>query len=159
MSLLFTPDLLNHCDSKRNLTSLNSAVNTDGVLCDRCLEYVWIPVPFHHLVESAKEPIHNTVCSLSLDQVISSTRSNKIIWYYYRPISLFSKIFGKVIYKRLFDHLNNNAILDEHQFGFQSEMSTENASHILLNLWSIREVLQLSKIIFKWKISNSDFKS
>ena len=39
----------------------------------------------------------------------------------YRPISLlpvFSKIFEKVIYKRLFDHLNNKAILDEHQFGF-----------------------------------------
>jgi len=37
----------------------------------------------------------------------------------YRPISLmpaFSKIFEKVIYKRLFDHLNNNAILNEHQF-------------------------------------------
>jgi len=29
--------------------------------------------------------------------------------------------------------LNNNAILNEHQFGFRSEMSTENTSHILLN--------------------------
>jgi hypothetical protein len=40
----------------------------------------------------------------------------------YRPISLlptFSKMFEKVIYKR-FDHLNNNAILNEHQYGFQS---------------------------------------
>jgi len=39
----------------------------------------------------------------------------------YRPSSLlpaFSKIFEKVIYKRLFDHLNNNAVLDEHQSGF-----------------------------------------
>jgi len=54
----------------------------------------------------------------------------------YRPISLlpvFSKIFKKVIYKRLFDHLNNNVILNEHQYGFQSEVSTENASYILLN--------------------------
>ena len=33
----------------------------------------------------------------------------------------------------MLDHLNNNAILNEHQFGFQSEVSTENASHILLN--------------------------
>jgi len=35
----------------------------------------------------------------------------------YKPISLlpaFSKIFEKVIYKRLFDHFNNNAILNEH---------------------------------------------
>jgi len=54
----------------------------------------------------------------------------------YRPISLLpalSKVFEKVIYKRLFDHLNNNAVSDEHQFGFRSEESTENASHILLN--------------------------
>jgi hypothetical protein len=39
----------------------------------------------------------------------------------YRPISLlpvFSKIFEKVIYKRLFDHLNSNVILNEHQYDF-----------------------------------------
>jgi hypothetical protein len=39
----------------------------------------------------------------------------------YRPISLlpvFSKIFEKVIHKRLFDHLDNNVILNEHQYGF-----------------------------------------
>ena len=54
----------------------------------------------------------------------------------YRPISplpAFSKIFEKVIYKRLFDHSNNNAILHKHQYGFQNEVSTENASHMLLN--------------------------
>jgi len=54
----------------------------------------------------------------------------------YRPISLlptFSKIFEKVTYERLFDHLNNNAILNEHQYDFLSEVSTEIASHILLN--------------------------
>ena len=54
----------------------------------------------------------------------------------YIPISLlpaFSKIFEKVIYKRLFDHLNNNVILNEHQYGFWSEVSTESASYILLN--------------------------
>jgi len=45
----------------------------------------------------------------------------------------FSKIFEKVIYKRLFDHFNNNAILNEHQYGFQSTISMENASYILLN--------------------------
>jgi hypothetical protein len=54
----------------------------------------------------------------------------------YRPISLlpvFSKIFEKVIYNRLLDHFNKNAILNEYQYGFRSEMSTENASHLLLN--------------------------
>jgi hypothetical protein len=54
----------------------------------------------------------------------------------YRPISLlpvFSKIFENVIYNRLFDHLHSNVILNEHQYGFRSEMSKENASYILLN--------------------------
>jgi hypothetical protein len=39
----------------------------------------------------------------------------------YRPISLlpaFSKIFEKVIHKRLIDHFNSNAILNEYQYGF-----------------------------------------
>jgi hypothetical protein len=66
----------------------------------------------------------------------------------YRPISplpAFSKIFEKVIYKRLFDHLNNNAILNEHQFVFRSEMSTENASHILLN--EILEALNSKQMV------------
>jgi hypothetical protein len=31
------------------------------------------------------------------------------------------------------DHFNNNAILNEYQYGFCCEMSAENASHILLN--------------------------
>jgi hypothetical protein len=48
----------------------------------------------------------------------------------YRPIPLlpaFSKIFEKVVYNILFDHLNKNAILNEYQYDFQSEISTENA--------------------------------
>jgi len=45
----------------------------------------------------------------------------------------FSKIVEKVIYKRLFHNFNNNAILHEHQYGFQSEVSTEYASCIFLN--------------------------
>jgi len=54
----------------------------------------------------------------------------------YRPISLlpvFSKIFEKVIYNRLIDHLHSNVILNKHQYGFRSEKSTENASYVLLN--------------------------
>ena len=54
----------------------------------------------------------------------------------YRPISLlpvFSKIFEKDLYKRLFDHLNNNVTLNEHQYDFRSEVSTQNASYILIN--------------------------
>jgi hypothetical protein len=54
----------------------------------------------------------------------------------YRPISLlpvFSNIFEKVIYSRLCDHLNKNTILNKYQYGFRSEISTGNASHMLLN--------------------------
>ena len=54
----------------------------------------------------------------------------------YRPISLlrvFSKICEKVLYKRLFDHLNSSVILNEHQYDFRSEVSTKNASYIFLN--------------------------
>jgi len=54
----------------------------------------------------------------------------------YIPISLlpaFSKIFENIMYTRVLDHLNNNAILNEHHYGFRSEVSTENAFHILLN--------------------------
>jgi hypothetical protein len=54
----------------------------------------------------------------------------------YRPISLlpvFSKIFEKVMYQRLIDHLNNNAMLNEYQYGFRSEMSTDSASFVFLN--------------------------
>jgi hypothetical protein len=53
----------------------------------------------------------------------------------YRSISLLpaiSKFFEKVIYKGLFDHFNNNAILNKHQYGFRSTVSMENDSYILL---------------------------
>jgi hypothetical protein len=54
----------------------------------------------------------------------------------YRPISLlpvFSKIFEKAMYDRLLDHFSKNEILNEYQYGFRSKMSTDNASHMLLN--------------------------
>ena len=45
----------------------------------------------------------------------------------YRPISIlpvFSKIFEKVIYKRLDDFLAKNEILHKNQFGFRAKLST-----------------------------------
>jgi len=48
-------------------------------------------------------------------------------------LPVFSKIFEKVTCERLFDYLNNNVILNKHQYGFRSEVSTENASYTLLN--------------------------
>ena len=46
---------------------------------------------------------------------------------------MLSKIFEKVIYNRLFDHLHSNVILNEHQYGFRSEILTKYASYTLLN--------------------------
>ena len=45
---------------------------------------------------------------------------------------MFPKILENVIYSRLIDHLCS-VILNEHQYRFQSEKSTENASYLLLN--------------------------
>jgi len=45
---------------------------------------------------------------------------------------VFPKILENVIYSRLIDHLCS-VILNEHQYRFQSEKSTENASYLLLN--------------------------
>ena len=46
----------------------------------------------------------------------------------FRPISLlpaFSKIFEKVIHKRLLDNLKNYVTFNEHQYGFRSDVSTK----------------------------------
>ena len=53
----------------------------------------------------------------------------------YRPISVltsFSKIFEKIIYKRLYHHLNYNNILVNQQFGFRKNLSTILATYSLL---------------------------
>jgi hypothetical protein len=54
----------------------------------------------------------------------------------YRPISLltsFSKIFEKVIFNRLHNHVNDTNILAQEQFGFRNNSSTETASYYLIN--------------------------
>jgi hypothetical protein len=54
----------------------------------------------------------------------------------FRPISLltnFSKIFEKIIYRRLYHHINFNHILVNEQFGFRNNSSTEIASCKLIS--------------------------
>ena len=51
----------------------------------------------------------------------------------YRPISLltsFSKIFEKIIFKRLYNYLNDDNILVDHQYGFRNNLSTETAIYM-----------------------------
>jgi hypothetical protein len=54
----------------------------------------------------------------------------------YRLISLltsFSKVFEKIIYDRLLQHMEINNILVEEQFGFRTSSSTDKASYKLIN--------------------------
>jgi hypothetical protein len=53
----------------------------------------------------------------------------------YRPISLltsFSKVFEKIIYERLLQHVNVNILVEE-QFGFRPATSTNKTSYRLRN--------------------------
>ena len=43
-------------------------------------------------------------------------------------LTLFSKILEKVIYTRLYQHINQNNILATEQFGFRNNSSTEKPS-------------------------------
>ena len=54
----------------------------------------------------------------------------------YRPISIlpcFSKIFERIMYNRVYDHLISNNLLYKQQFGFQKNHSTEHAILHLVN--------------------------
>jgi len=54
----------------------------------------------------------------------------------YPPIFLltsFSKIIEKIIYKRLYNHLNELNMLVNEQFGFREKSSTDLATYVLLN--------------------------
>ena len=69
----------------------------------------------------------------------------------FRPISLlpvFSKIFEKVMYKLLDNHLNANNILVPEQFGFRKNISTNNATFRLTDtiLNSLNEKLHIGGI-------------
>ena len=52
----------------------------------------------------------------------------------YRPISLlisFSKIFEKIIYTRIYEHVTQNQILTKEQYGFRRSLSIDDASYTL----------------------------
>jgi hypothetical protein len=54
----------------------------------------------------------------------------------FRPISLltsFSKVFEKIIYSRLYQHVVQNQILVKEQYGFRNKLSTDKASYTLIH--------------------------
>lgn len=61
---------------------------------------------------------------------------DKLITSNYRLISLpasFSKVFGKLMYNRLLEHMNINNKLDTKQYGFRKNTLTEKASYNLIH--------------------------
>jgi hypothetical protein len=66
----------------------------------------------------------------------------------YRPISLlisFSKVFKKIIYDRLLQHINSNNNLVKEPFGFRPATSTDKASYRLIN--DILNVMNERKLV------------
>jgi hypothetical protein len=66
----------------------------------------------------------------------------------YRPISLlraFSKVLEKVIYVRMYQHLVNNSILINEQFGFKPKSSTTAAAYSLIN--EVLDALNSKKLV------------
>jgi hypothetical protein len=54
----------------------------------------------------------------------------------YRPISIltaFSKIFERIIYTRIINHIHLNNILTPYQFGFRKHYSTDQAIFFFIN--------------------------
>jgi len=54
----------------------------------------------------------------------------------YRPkavLTSFSKALEKVIYERLWQHINNNNVTSQEHYHFQRSSSTEKATHKLIN--------------------------
>jgi fructose-1,6-bisphosphatase/inositol monophosphatase family enzyme len=69
----------------------------------------------------------------------------------YRPISLltaFSKVFEKIIYARLYQHLSQNDMLLKEQYVFRSKSSTKLASFKLTN----KILLAMSNKLTGWYI-------
>jgi len=73
----------------------------------------------------------------------------------YRPIPLltsFSEIIEKIMYKRLYNHLNELNILVNEQFGFREKSSTDLATYALLNTVLLSLNKQTNKKACLWLI-------
>ena len=75
-------------------------------------------------------------------------KENPLLCENYRPISLlpiFSKIFEKVIYKRMYDFIEKNKLIYKCQFGFRSKHST---THALISITeSIKSLIDTGNIV------------
>ena len=114
--------------------------------------------PITHMInESLKSEVF--LSELKLARVIPILKSgDPSLLTNYRPISVLSKIFEKIVYNLVFDFLSDNEILYDYQFGFRSKHSTQQAlitlvdrvtksldrSNIVVSLFDLKKHLTLS---------------
>ena len=94
-----------------------------------------------HIINEIKEPLFH-ILKLSIregvfPELLKVSKVNPIFkegdrsqLSNYRPISLipiFSKIFERIVYNRLFKHMKNHNLFYKKQYGFQKNCSTEHA--------------------------------
>jgi hypothetical protein len=88
-------------------------------ICNLCLELGTFP---SRLKFSVVKPIYTTGGRLNITNFL--------------PISLltsFSKVFEKIIYSRMYQHVVQYQIFVKEQYGFRSKLSTDNASYTLIH--------------------------
>ena len=123
---------INEEDLKKIFSSLkNSAAGYDGIR-PSVLKSVFdqIKSPLIHLINIS---LHYGIFPDRLKQAVITPihkQGNRHIVDNYRPISVlsvFSKIFEKLMYQQLYNYLIQNNILYLHQYGFQQGHSTDHA--------------------------------
>ena len=75
-------------------------------------------------------------------------KSNPLLCENYRPISLlpiFSKIFEKIIYKRMYNFIEMNKLIYTRQFGFRSKHSTTHA--LISTIENIKSLIDSGNIV------------
>ena len=94
-----------------------------------------------HVISSIRKPLfhvlHLSIKEGVFPEILKTSKVNPIykkgdpsLISNYRPISLipiFSKIFERVIYNRIYNHMISNNLFYKKQFGFQKNCSTEHA--------------------------------
>ena len=92
-----------------------------------------------HITSAIKGPLFHilnlSICEGVFPELLKISKVNPIFkegdrseLCNYRPISLipiFSKIFERIVYNRVFNHMKNNNLFYKKQYGFQKNCSTE----------------------------------
>ena len=73
------------------------------------------------------------VCVYIYIYIYKVTKHVSLITDQFHVLPVFSRIFEKILYERLYHHLTSNYILVKEQFGFRCNNSTEIAIYTLIN--------------------------